>query len=413
MNADLDLSGAQPYESSPYATLVLNLGRALLRVGSPAHRLESAMQIMAERLGLTAEFFSTPTALIATLGDGKRQQTYLARVEPGSPNLGKLAELSAIMEALACGELDPVEADGQVREIDARPAQYRGATLLAAYLLVSAGACTLIGGGWREALLAGALGGITGTSVLMLWQRAELSRLLNPLSAGLVTLAGTLWCGLDPQTALMPSVIAGMITLVPGMDLTAATRELATGHQVSGAARLASTIAVFALLTVGLALGSWIAQQFTGPVQLIPPSVLPAWLVPVGLGTAALGFVVLFQAAWRDWIWIVLACVLAWSASNFGSMLGSPVLAAFIGALMVGIAGNLYARWSNRPGSIMHLPGLILLVPGSIGMRSLSALVGQDVISGIETGFLAIMIAVALATGLILASAMVPPRTSL
>ena len=60
----------------------------------------------------------------------------------------------------------------------------------------------------------------------------------------------------------------------------------------------------------------------------------------------------------------------------------------------------------------MHLPGLILLVPGSIGMRSLSALVGQDVISGIETGFLAIMIAVALATGLILASALVPPRTS-
>ena len=413
MNADLDLSGAQPYESSPYATLVLNLGRALLRVGSPAHRLESAMQIMAERLGLTAEFFSTPTALIATLGDGKRQQTYLARVEPGSPNLGKLAELSAIMEALACGELDPVEADAQVREIDARPAQYRGATLLAAYLLVSAGACTLIGGGWREALLAAGLGGITGASVLMLWQRAELSRLLNPLSAGLVTLAGTLWCGLDPQTALMPSVIAGMITLVPGMDLTAATRELATGHQVSGAARLASTIAVFALLTVGLALGSWIAQQFTGPVKLIPPSVLPAWLIPVGLGTAALGFVVLFQAAWRDWIWIVLACVLAWSASNFGGMLGSPVLAAFIGALMVGIAGNLYARWSSRPGSVMHLPGLILLVPGSIGMRSLSALVGQDVISGIETGFLAIMIAVALATGLILASAMVPPRTSL
>jgi len=413
MNSAPDPSEAQPFQSSPYATLVLNLGRALLRVGSPAHRLESAMQIMAERLGLTAEFFSTPTALIASLGDGKRQQTYLARVEPGSPNLGKLSELSGIMEALACGELEPIEADARVREIDACPPRYRGIPLLMAYVLVSAGACTLIGGGWREALLAGALGGITGTSVLLLWQRAELSRLLNPLSAGLVTLAGTLWCGMDANTALMPSVIAGMITLIPGMDLTAATRELATGHQVSGAARLASTIAVFALLTVGLALGSWIAQQFTSPVQLIPPSPLPDWMIPLGLGTAALGFVVLFQAAWKDWIWIVLACVLAWSASNFGGLLGSPVLAAFVGALMVGIAGNVYARWSKRPGSIMHLPGLILLVPGSIGMRALSALVGQDVISGIETGFLAIMIAVALATGLILASALVPPRTSL
>src|SRR6056297_2823933 len=393
MNAELDPSGAQPYESSPYATLVLNLGRALLRVGSPAHRLESAMQIMAERLGLTAEFFCTPTALIASLGDGNRQQTYLARVDPGGPDLGNLSELTEVMEALASGELDPVAADTRVREIDARPSHHRVLTLLMAYVLVSAGACTLIGGGWREAILAGLLGSITGTSVLLLWKRAELSRLLNPLSAGLVTLVGTLWCGLDPQTALMPAVIAGMITLVPGMELTAATRELATGHQVSGAARLASTIVVFALLTVGLALGSWV--------------------VPVGLATAALGIVVLFQAFWRDWIWIVLACLLAWTTSNFGGLLGSPVLAAFIGALMVGIAGNLYARWSKRPGSIMHLPGLILLVPGSIGMRSLSALVGQDVLSGIETGFLAIMIAVALATGLILASALVPPRTSL
>src|SRR6056297_3414591 len=129
MNPELDAAVAQPYESSPYATLVLNLGRALLRVGSPAHRLESAMQIMAERLGLTAEFFCTPTALIASLGDGRRQQTYLARVEPGGADLGKLAELTEVMEGLSTGALDPIAADARVREIDARPAQHRGPVL--------------------------------------------------------------------------------------------------------------------------------------------------------------------------------------------------------------------------------------------------------------------------------------------
>ena len=70
---------AQSFEASPYAALVLNLGRALTRAGSPAHRLETAMQVMAERLGLTAEFFSTPTALMVSLGDGTRAQVYLAR----------------------------------------------------------------------------------------------------------------------------------------------------------------------------------------------------------------------------------------------------------------------------------------------------------------------------------------------
>jgi len=408
-----DPSTLQPYESSPYARLVLNLGRALLRVGSPAHRLESAMQIMADRLGLTAEFFSTPTALIASLGDGERQQTYLARVEPGAADLGKLSELSALMELLAEGRIDPVEADRRVREIDARPAQHRGLELLVAYIAVSAGACTLIGGGWREAVLASVLGGVTGISVLALWQRAELTHLLKPLSAALVTFIGTLWCGYDPATALTPAVIAGMITLVPGMDLTASARELATGHQVSGAARLASTIAVFALLTVGLAVGGWAAQAVIGPVPSAPSSALPGWLPPLGLGVAAFGFVVLFQAHWRDWIWIVAACLLAWIGGGLGGIVGSPVLGAFGGALIVGMAGNLFARISGRPGSIMQLPGLILLVPGSIGMRGLSALVGQDVIAGIESAFLAAMIAIALATGLILASALVPPKTTL
>ncbi|MFU8877955.1 MAG: threonine/serine ThrE exporter family protein, partial [Wenzhouxiangellaceae bacterium] len=405
-----DPTTAQPYESSPHATLVLSLGRALLRVGSPAHRLEAAMQIMAERLGLTAEFFSTPTALIASLGDGQRQQTYLARVEPGNTDLGKLSELTEIMNRLAAGEIDPREAHDLVCEIDHRAPRYDGLPLLLAYVLVSGGACTLIGGGWREALLAAALGGVTGASVLLLWQRAELTHLLKPLSAGLVTLLGSLWCGLDPETALMPAVIAGMIALIPGMDLTAATRELATGHQVSGAARLASTLVVFALLTVGLAFGGWLATQLIGPVPTGLTSDRPLWLLPLGVAVAALGFVVLFQAHWREWWLILCACFLAWLGSGFGSLLGTPVLGAFIGALMIGLAGNLFSRISGRPASIIQLPGLILLVPGSIGMRSLSALVGQDVIAGIETALLAGMIAVALTTGLILASALMPPR---
>jgi len=77
---------------------------------------------------------------------------------------------------------------------------------------------------------------------------------------------------------------------------------------------------------------------------------------------------------------------------------------------MVGMAGNLFVRFSGRPGSIMHLPGLILLVPGSIGLRSLATLLENDVISGIETAMLAAMIAVALTTGMIVSSVLLPPR---
>ncbi len=408
----------QPYESSRYASLVLNLGRALHRVGSPAHRLETAMQVMADRLGLQAEFFSTPTVLMVSLGDGSQQQTYLARVEPGGTDLSKLADLSRVMVQLEQRELDPLEANRIVEAIDQRPARYRGLALVLAYALVSGGVGALIGGGIRELLLAAALGGVTGLSViglsrLVLTDRPEMIRLLSPLAAMLVTFLGFVWCGLDGQTALMPSIIAGIITLLPGLDLTVSARELATGHMVSGAARAASTLMIFALLAFGLMLGGSIGQWMVGPVELLQANPPTGWLMATGFGLAALGFTVLFQAHWRDWIWMLLACLVASTAIGLGRMLESPVLAAFMGGIAVGLVANVFARVSNKPGSIMLLPGLILLVPGSIGMQSLTALLDRNVITGIETAFLAGMVAVALTTGLILASVLVPPRINL
>ncbi len=403
----------QPYEASHYGSLVLNLGRALLHVGSPAHRLEAAMQIMADRLGLRAEFFSTPTALMVSLGDESKQQTFLARSEPGSADLAKLADLTDVMDQLANGQIDPAQADQRVRAIDAAPPKYGPSLQLLAFVAIAIGVAPLIGGGLRETLLATVLGTICGLTVLWLRRGLDRSRLISPLAAALISFLGTLWCGFDPQTALMPAVIASMIALLPGMDMTTACRELATGHLVSGSSRLAFAVMVFALLTFGLVMGGLAGQYFVGPVDLVTPSLRPIWLAPVGVLIAAAGLMLLFQAHRRDWIWMLMACMVAWGGASIGAIIEAPVIGAFIGALAVGLAGNLFVHFTGRPGSIVHFPGLILLVPGSIGLRSLAALLGDDVISGIETAMLAGIIAVALTTGMILASVLLPPRNAL
>lgn len=414
MSADDELPpDPQPYESNRYGALVLNLGRALLHVGSPAHRLESAMQIMADRLNLRAEFFSTPTALIVSLGDGSKQQTFLARSDPGSVNLAKLADLTDVMDQLAAGQIDPDEADERVRSIDSAPSRYSPALELLGFVAIALGVAPLIGGGLRETLLAGALGIVTGLSVLWLRSHSERARLITPITAALITFLGTLWCGWDPQTALMPAVIGAMIALVPGMDMTTASRELATGHLVAGSSRMAFALMIFALLTFGLVMGGLAGQALVGPVDLVSPSLRPVWLLPVAVLVAAFGLMLLTQAHKRDWIWMLTACLIAWAGASLGTWLQAPVIGAFIGALAVGLAGNLFVHFTGRPGSIMHIPGLILLVPGSIGLRSLAALLDDDVISGIETAMLAGIIAVALTTGMILASVLLPPKNKL
>lgn len=403
---------ALPSDSSPLATLVLNLGRALLHLGSPAHRLETAMEVMAARLGLTAQFFSTPTALFAALGDGSRQQTFLVRVQPGSANLGKLADLTDVMDDLAAGRVSPTAADARVRAIDERRQRLEGPGRILGTVLIGLGGAGLLGGGMPEILLGGALGLITALVATAIGRSYTAAQILGPLCAMLVTLLAMLWCA-RTGTALMPAIIGGVISLLPGMELTTATRELATGHLVSGSSRLVSAILNFVLLAFGLSIGGYLGTMLIGDMPVWYADGRPDWLLPITVGLAASGFTLLYRAHWRDWIWILTGCGLAYGGAELGRWIQGAYLAPFLGGLMVGLAGNLYARLSFRPASTIILPALVLLVPGSIGLSSLAVLLGADIVAGVETAFRAIMTAVALTVGMIVAGVLVPPKREL
>lgn len=406
-------SPSLPSDTSRKATLVLNLGRALLKLASPAHRLEAAMEVMAGRLGLSAQFFSTPTALFAALGDGDKQQTFLVRVRPGSADLGKLSDLTDVLSALSDERITPAVADRKIRAIDRVKPRFGGGWRLLAAWLVSFGASGLMGGGFREMFLGSMLGLMVALVVMAVGRAYIASQLINPVCAAVATFLAVLWCGFDPATALMPAVIGGIISLLPGMELTTATRELATGHLVSGSSRLASAALTFVLLAFGLSIGGYLGLQLVDLDLLWYPTSRHYGVLPVAVMVAAVGFLMLYRAHWRDWLWIMLACVLAYSGAELGRWIQGAYLAPFVGGLIVGMAGNFYARRTWRPASVINLPALVLLVPGSIGLRSLATLLGADIVAGVETAFLAIMTAVALTTGMILAGVLVPPKQEL
>ena len=67
----------------PRIRFLIDLGKALHSYGIPAHRLEDALENAAGRLGIRAEFFSTPTSLISAFGEPADQHTVLSRIQPG------------------------------------------------------------------------------------------------------------------------------------------------------------------------------------------------------------------------------------------------------------------------------------------------------------------------------------------
>ena len=140
---------------------------------------------------------------------------------------------------------------------------------------------------------------------------------------------------------------------------------------------------------------------------------VPNWFVYLSIFIISLAFTILFNAKYVDFIWILLTATIAIMGSRYaGYWLESP-FSSFAAVLCVSIAGNIFSLISKKPASIMHIPGVMLLVPGSIGFKSLEAMLDHQTIDGIQTAFSALLIAVALAIGLIAGNLFVPIRRAL
>jgi uncharacterized membrane protein YjjB (DUF3815 family) len=260
---------------------------------------------------------------------------------------------------------------------------------------------------------AGAIGLVIGI-VDMAFSQSNRTRRIFEISAGVIasalaTVAAFKFAPFSPYVA----TLASLIILLPGLTLTTAMTELATGNLVSGTARLTGAILVFLELAFGVALGGQVARLLPDVLSSGPPLPLPDWTLWISLVATPMALTLLMRAMPRDAVWITLASIGGFLGARYGSILLGPQLGAFLGAMALGILANLFSRLLKRPAAIILLPGLILLVPGSIGFGSLSKFIANDITAGVEAAFNVALIAVALVTGLLMSNVVIPTKRPL
>lgn len=394
--------------------LVIRLGRALHAFGTSSHRLEAALGRVARFLGLEGQFFSTPTAIFASFGGGARSETVLVRAEPGGVDLARLQELEGLLADLLAGRIDHRRAAARIDAVITSPSRYGPALTTLAFGLASGSAARFFGGGVREIVASALVGLAIGLLGLLVADRPNLGRLFEPLSACLAALfagaaaspAAAFLGPLDPSTV----VLAGLIVLFPGLTVTLAMSELAARHLVSGSARMAGAIVTFLGIGFGVAVGQHAARSLFGPPLPAAPSPLVGWTEVPALLVTALAFVVLFRARGRDLPWILLGAAVALLGGRLGNQLVGSELAAFVGAFLLGAVANSFRRLVDRPAAVVQVPGMMLLVPGSLGFRSISSLLAQDPTAGIQAAFTMTLVAVSLVMGLLMATVLFAPR---
>lgn len=369
------------------------------------------MTEVATHMGLQAQFFSTPTSLTAGFGSPQDQQVRLVRSDPGNVDLSKLLDLDRVADDVAQGTLSIDEGLAEIQAIDQRPALYRGMVIVGAFGLAAAGSSRFFGAGLNEIAAAAGAGLIAGSLAVAIPRAPRAARLFELTAAFCVTVWVAVLQAAGFAVAPFVVILAGLIVLVPGLTLTVAVSELATQNLVSGSARL--TFAGMSLLQIalGVAFGQQVSLHIFGPLVDHAPMALAPWTEVVSLVATSLAISMLFQApAWLMPI-IVGVTSMAIVGARVGGWLFTPQLGASLGALFVAMLGNLYARWKNRPAVVLIVPGMMVLVPGSVGFRSVNSLMKHDVSMGLETAFNMGLIAVAIVAGLLIANVVLPPKT--
>ena len=389
---------------------LLRLARVLHVSGAAVHQVEDILAALAARLGVRAQFSATPTSIVASIGPEGHEHMRMLRLEPGENDLGHATLVLAVARSVMRGEMTPADGAARLIEIELTPPPYGDAVTTLAFALSSAAAARFLGGGPIEIGVAAVIGLLGGVLAMVARRRPAVGRLFEPLSAFAASFLAVTASHLLGPLSVHLATLAGIIILIPGLTFTVAVTELSNRHLVAGTARLFGAFTSFVVIAVCVAIGSAAAQALMGPTITAQPRALPEATLAIALIAAPLAFTVLLRALPRDALWILLACGLGFAGTRLGSRYLGPELGVFLGALVVGLSGSAYWHFLRRPPPVLRVPGILLLVPGSVGFRSITSLLDAQVVPGVETAFKMVTMATALAAGLLVASVVAPTR---
>jgi len=401
---------------------VIELARRLHMYGTTAQRLEGAVMQVAWHFGIVADVWSNPTGMILSLRDPRRGPndtiTRVIRLAPGEDDLGRLAIADGIAEDVIANRRDIASGLEAMYELDKPRRVGASGWRVFAYGLASASVAGLLPHtGWADLTTAALLGGVIGVLAEASAKRPSLQHALEAIAAFMVTLTASAVAAFAAPLSLQGVIIAGLIVLMPGLSLTTAVSELAAMQLMSGSARFAGALTTLLKLAFGAVAASSVADMLGWRPMPNQGAALPDWMPWLTLLAGSFAFAVLFKAKRRDFPLVMASVWLGYGVTRAASLL--PVEAStlptgvFLAGMVVAATGNLYGRVANRPSALIRVPGIILLVPGSLGFRGFNFVFERDVMLGLDTAIAVIAALIALVAGILFGNLILPARRNL
>jgi uncharacterized membrane protein YjjP (DUF1212 family) len=359
---------------------VLELGRALSLAGTPVSETRQRLARVAAAGGTPGvRVVALPTALLISAGPDRPTTIESVPLRTGALRLDQVSALYELTRQAERGAVEPAAGLRRLREIRVLPPRHGRAVALLGHTLMTVGLCLILQPTPPDVAVAAVFGAAVGSLVLLSRGRDALS-VLVPVGCAIAVSAGTFESvqhGIaDPG---LRTLIAPLVTFLPGGALTTATVELASGEMVAGSSRLVSGMVQLLLLAFGIVAGAELAGLPPATVLRDRPVNLLGWWAPwLGVVVFGIATALYFSAPRGALRWLLLVLLTAWVGEQVGGRLVGPDTAGFFGALAMTPVALAVARLpGGPPAQVTFLPAFWLLVPGALGLVGVTEAVGD------------------------------------
>jgi uncharacterized membrane protein YjjP (DUF1212 family) len=366
--------------SAELQSFLVRLGAAMNAGGQSVDVVEDRLRTIADTYGnRSVRVNALPTSLLITMGHGEPVTLELTTPLSTSPRLDQVAAVDQLTHDALRGAVTPVEGLRRLDEIQAMPPRFGPVAVIIGYAVMTVGIALVLRPTPDDVTAAAVFGVLVGSMRTIGRSQRQLQVLMPVLAAFVVSALSALAVKAGIASPGIRSIAASLVVFLPGAALCTAVVELGSGAMQAGSSRLVSGITDLVLLAFGVlggiqAVGTPIAAVFsTAPHRLGP------WAPWLGVLVFALGVTVADTAPPRSFPGLLLVLYAGFGAQVLANAFLGGYIGALIGAAVMTLAAYVVARIpSAMPPHAAFLPGFWLLVPGAVGLISLTQFAGKS-----------------------------------
>ncbi|KAJ1995751.1 pheromone-regulated protein prm10 [Coemansia sp. RSA 1358] len=360
------------------------LAQAMMQYGAPLHHLEDNLLRISRQLYIKATFTTMPGLIIISFED---QATFTSETKvircPNGYDMHRLELTDCVFRTVSKEEISVEEGTRQLNKIMSAQPLFAWYWQLLDWGITSWSVCILaFNGSWIDSAAALVLGMIAGCLNLL---ASKLKGYTNLFEASVSIVCGFLATAVERWVCFGAVTLSATAVLLPGLLLTTGIIELTSRNMHAGTIRVGYALTLAFIIAFGINLGNNIFVEIFSKPDRIPDMSMttcsPAspwwwWLTfPISISSICL----LINVHPRHWPACIIVAGIMFSVFWYLVLhLHLKTVGPVVSAFVLGITANIWSKLFKHNAYATMLPGVMILVPGSVGVRGIMSMFQQS-----------------------------------